>query len=189
MTARFSDAEERRQRQGVNLQGPRADAVPSDGGMLSGQMRQTDSRGGTLRGVPSFVATEARSRLGRMKLNAVKDELRRAERSFVAAKRSLRDRSAQEAAGRIADALGRVNCAVNSVAKGAAVHPAVEALVGVSRFDPTNRPQDFTHLAGKSIALTGRVLAACGFDAIAYWGRTLCRLAQAFVRQQPGTAA
>jgi hypothetical protein len=124
-----------------------------------------------------------------MKLNAVKEELRRAELSFLAAKRCLGDAQARQAAGRIADALGRANLAIDSVEKGAAVHPALEALVGVSRFDPTTRQADFGRLGGQSVALVGKMLEACGIDSIAYWGRVLARLARTFMAVQLGHAA
>jgi len=137
----------------------------------------------------SSNAASARSRVGRLKLNAVKQELRRAELGFVAAKRFLRDLSAREAAGRIANALGRANVAVDDVEKGAAVHPAVDALIGVTTFHPATRPADFVQLAGKSVALAATILAECGYDSISYWGRTLRRLARAFARLQFGSAA
>jgi hypothetical protein len=124
-----------------------------------------------------------------MKLNAVKEELRRAELSFLAAKRCLGDVHAREAAGRIADALGRANLAVDSVEKGSAIHPALEALVGASRFDPTTRPEDFTRLASQSVILVGKVLEACGIDSIAYWGRTLAKLARTLTTVRSGQAA
>ena len=138
---------------------------------------------------PPSAADEARMRLGRMKLNAVKEELRRAELSFLAAKRCLGDAQAREAAGRIADALGRANLAIDSVEKGAAVHPAMEALLGVSRFDPTTRQADFGRLSGQSVVLVGKVLEGSGIDSIAYWGRTLAKLAHVFMAVQLGNAA
>ena len=134
-------------------------------------------------------ADEARMRLGRMKLNAVKEELRRAELSFLAAKRSLGDAQAREVAGRIADALGRANLAIDSVEKGAAVHPAIEALLGVARFDPTTRQADFGRLGGQSVVQVGKVLEGCGIDSIAYWGRTLGKLARTLMAVQLGNAA
>jgi len=140
---------------------------------------------------PRFVAVpaDARGRLGRIKLNAVKGELRRAELAFVTARRSLGDAHAQEAAGRVAAALGRVNRAVDSVEKGAAIHPAAEVLVGVSTFDPEVRPTDFIQLAGRSVALAGKVLAQCEFACLRYWGRKLSRLAGTFaaVKADPVT--
>ena len=71
----------------------------------------------------------------------------------------------------------------------AAVHAAVEALVGVSRFDPAERLGDFVRLSGKSVAIVGRMLAECGFDTVAYWGRPLVRLAGDFTIPRAGTAA
>jgi hypothetical protein len=139
-------------------------------------LQQTTEEEGAV-GPTSQAAEEARNRLGRLKLNAVREELRRAELSFVAAKRSLDDVRAREVAGRIADALGRARVAVDNVEQGAAVHPAVEVLVGVSRFDPAVRAGDFVLLAGRSVMLAGRILAACPYDSIAYWGRTLTALA------------
>jgi len=140
--------------------------------------------------MPRFVAVpaDARGRLGRIKLNAVKGELRRAELAFVTARRFLGDAYAQEAAGRVADALGRVNRAVDSVEKGAAIHPAAEVLVGVSTFDPRLRPHDFIRLAGKSVALAGKVIARCPFACLRYWGRKLSKLAGTFTAGQAGPA-
>jgi hypothetical protein len=138
---------------------------------------------------PMTTVEEARARLGRMKLNAIKEELRRAELRFLAAKRSLGDAQARDAAGRIADALGRANLAIDSIEKGVAVHPALEALLGVSRFDPTTRQADFGQLSGQSLVLVGKVLEGCGIDSIAYWGRTLTKLARTLLAVQLGHAA
>ena len=187
MKAGVSAAVEVRRLPGVSWRGPTDGPGPADVWVSDGQLQQTDSDDPqTLRS--SVAAAETRSRVGRRKLNDVRNELRHAELRFVAAKRSLADREACEAAGRIADALGRAIHAIDGVAKGAAVHPAVEALVGVFRFDPAARPRDFIHLAGKSVVLAGRVLARCSCDSIAYWGRMLSRLGEAFLRHEPGTA-
>jgi len=171
---------EERRRPGIGWQGPRTHWVRDRGGMTRRRMQQTDSQDGAARVAPTIAASEAQTGLDRRKLNAVRDELRRAELSFVAARRSLQDPIAREAAGRIADALGRTGCALDREAIGAAVHPAAEVLEGVSRFDPADHPGEFRRLAARSVALAGRILAASGFAAIAYWGRTLCRLAEAF---------
>ena len=144
------------------------------------------AKGKALRFVP--MPADARRRLGRMKLNAVKGELRRAELAFVTARRFLGDAHAQEAAGRVADALGRVNRAVDSVEKGAAIHPAAEVLVGVSTFDPEVRPADFIQRAGRSVALAGKVIAESEFDCLRYWGRKLSKLAGTFTAVKADTA-
>jgi hypothetical protein len=170
-------------------------AMPAGGppstGLQAGarEVRQTTTKGPEPVAPPPTAAEEARKRLGRLKLNAVKEELRRAELSFLAAKRCLGDAQAREAAGRIADALGRANLAIDNVEKGTAVHPALEALVGISRFDPTTRQADFGRLGGQSVVLVGKAMEACGVDSIAYWGRTLAKLAHLFIATQLGNAA
>lgn len=185
MALDYAAAQGRSMRRGVDCK-DRESGPPywqSRGGPLQ---HSDEAEGKTSRLVP--VAADARSRLGRMKLNAVKGELRRAELAFVTARRSLGDAQAQEAAGRIADALGRVNRAVDSVEKGAAIHPAAEVLVGVSTFDPEARPADFAHLAGKSVALAGKVIGECEFNCLRYWGRKLSRLAGALTAMKTGPA-
>ena len=129
---------------------------------------------------PLDPAAEARSRLDRMRFNAVKEELRRAELAFLSAKKLLPDEMGRGAAERIAEALRRCNLSVDSVAKGAAVHHAVEALEGVSKFDPAARLAEFIQIGGRSLALSARALASCGVASIEYWGRQLQRLADVF---------
>ena len=129
---------------------------------------------------PADPMGEARSRLQRMQLNAVKEELRRAELAFLSAKKLLPDEAGRGAAERIAEALRRCNLSVDSVEKGAAVHHAIEALEGVSKFDPAARLAEFIQIGGRSLALSARVLSSCGVASIEYWGRQLARLAGVF---------
>ena len=70
---------------------------------------------------PSDPQAEARSRLQRMQLNAVKEELRRAELAFLSAKKLLPDEAGRGAAERIAEALRRCNLSVDSVVQALAV--------------------------------------------------------------------
>jgi hypothetical protein len=123
-------------------------------------------------------------RAARIQLNAVKDEFRRAELAFVTAKRVLGDPAAGEAAGRIADALSRASRAVDTIEKGVAVHPVLNALVDVARFDPAWEPVEFCETAGRSVADVGRKMERCEFATVAYWGRTLARLATAFASRK-----
>ncbi len=125
-------------------------------------------------------ADDDRRRLERMKLNTVKEELRRAELAFLSAKRVMGDSEAREAAQRIADALRRCNLSVDNVAKGAAIHDAVETLEGVSKFDPNTRLAEFVQIGGRSMMLASRALASCGVASIEYWGRQLQNLAGKF---------
>ena len=188
MALKFAPAEERQRPEGVDREGRGGDPPLPGLRQSPAPQQQTSQEEGS--GAGRLCATdEARNRLGRMKLTAIQEELRRAALSFLAAKRYLGDTSAQETAGRIADALGRACLAIDSIEKGAAVHPAVEALVGASRFDPATRLADFVHLGGKSIALAGKILARCGYESVEYWGRALCRLAQAFMTVRSGHAA
>ena len=172
-------AEERRRPEGTDPACPVEDPAPSGTHEVRAGLRQATwaPRAGAS---PGLSTLEARGRFGRVKLNAVKAELRRAELAFLAASRSLPTLRARRAAGRIADALGRASRAIDGVAKGAAVHAAAGALEGVSRFDPADRPGDFVRLSGKSVALAGKAMARCGFDSVEYWGRTLGRLARVF---------
>lgn len=125
-------------------------------------------------------ADDDRRRLERMKLNTVKEELRRAELAFLSAKRVLVDVETRDAAQRIAEALRRCNLSVDNVEKGAAVHNAVEALEGVSKFDPNTHLAEFVHIGGRSMMLASRALATCGVASIEYWGRQLQSLAGKF---------
>ncbi len=129
---------------------------------------------------PPDPAAEARSRVERMRFNAVKEELRRAELAFVSAKKLLPDEAGRYAAERIAEALRRCNLSVDSVEKGAAVHHAVETLEGVSKFDPGTRLAEFIQIGGRSLALSAGAIASCGVASIEYWGRQLQRLAGVF---------
>ena len=121
---------------------------------------------------------EARARLERMKFNAAKEELRRAELAFLSAKRVLPEGAQRIAAERIAEALRRCNLSVDSVQRGVAAHPAMEALEGVSKFDPVADLADFVLIGGRSLALAARDLARCGAASIEYWGRQLEKLAK-----------
>lgn len=141
------------------------------------------------RAVPADPGQEPRARLGRLKLNAVKDEFRRSELAFMAAKHALGEMGVAVLAGRIADALGRACRAIDTVEKGAAVYPALEALVGVSKIDPASRPAAFLDLAGKSIAIAGRMMASSGFADVAYWGRALSHLAGGLAACRPARVA
>lgn len=125
-------------------------------------------------------ADDARSRLDRMKLNTVREELRRAELAFLSAKRVLGDDEARDAAERIAEALRRCSLSVDTVEKGAAVHHAVETLEGISKFDPNTRLAEFVQIGGRSLTLASRSLASCGVASIEYWGRQLQYLADRF---------
>ena len=126
------------------------------------------------------AADEARIRLDRMKLNTVKEELRRAELAFLSAKRVLGDDEARDAAERIAEALRRCSLSVDTVEKGAAVHHTVETLEGVSKFDPNTRLAEFVQIGGRSLTLASKALASCGVASIEYWGRQLQYLAGKF---------
>ncbi len=184
---RFSATEERLGSRGRGSADHNADPGRDTSEECAADVRQTTS---SRRGSASSTSPEAaRARFGRIKLNAVKDELRRAELAFVSAKRHLAGVEAQQLAGRVADALGRANCALDSLEKGAAAHPAVEALEGVFRFDPADRLADFLILAPRSVALAARVLANCPFDSVAYWGRTLTRLTHALTQIAPARKA
>ena len=149
--------------------------APADGAEQSAHLPA-----GGLPAEKSDSVAEARSRLERMRFNAVKDELRRAELAFLSAKKLLPDGAARDAAERIAEALRRCNLSVDSVEKGAAVHHAVETLEGVSKFDPAARLAEFIQIGGRSLALSARALASCGVASIEYWGRQLQRLAGVF---------
>ena len=142
-------------------------------------MQQTTQSAGT-EPEPASSTDQADDGLARRKLNAVRDELRRAELAFLAAKQVFGDANAREAAGKIADALGRASRAIDSPEKGAAVHAVVQALAGASRFDPAWHPVEFAKTAAWSVGRAGRMMAGCGFPAVAYWGRTLIRMAGAF---------
>jgi len=125
-------------------------------------------------------AEEARRRLERMKLNTVKEELRRAELAFLSAKRVLVDAEARDAAQRIAEALRRCNLSIDNVVKGAAVHFAIETLEGVSKFDPNIHLAEFIQIGGKSLMLASQAMASCGVASIEYWGRQLQSLTGKF---------
>ena len=129
---------------------------------------------------PADHRAEARARQERMKFNAVKEELRRAELAFVSAKRVLPEGRQRLAAERIAEALRRCSLSVETVAKGAAVHPAMEALEGVSKFDPVADLPSFVRIGGRSLHLAAHQLARCDVASVAYWGRQLEKLTGEF---------
>lgn len=122
----------------------------------------------------------ARARLERLEFNAVKEELRRAELTFVSAKRVLPEGEQRTTAGRIVEALSRCNLSLDTVEAGVAAHPATEPLEGVSRFDPQVDLVSFVNSGGEALALAAHALAYCGVASVEYWGRQLERLAGDF---------
>ncbi len=124
----------------------------------------------------------------RMKLNAVKAELRRAELAFLSAKRVLRDDTTRCAAERVAEALGRCNLSIDTVEKGAAASGAIEALEGVSKFDPNTNLVEFLRVGGRSLALAARALANCSVASVEYWGRQLQGLADQLAHEPDAMA-
>jgi hypothetical protein len=110
----------------------------------------------------------------------VRRELQIAENVIAEAGSSFRNLQARELAGRIADAIRRVSTAIDDRSKAAAARPAVDALAVLPALDPVRRPAEFADAAGRAISGAGASLEGCGFPTVAYWGRTLGRLAGAF---------
>lgn len=117
---------------------------------------------------------------GEGEVGEVRRELQNAENALAEAGSSFRNLQARELAGRIADAIRRVSCAIDADDKAAAARPAAEALAVLPALDPVHRPGEFADAAGRAIAEAARSLEGCGFPTVAYWGRTLSRLAGAF---------
>jgi len=161
-----------REQEALDGMGPRAGDRPAVDPSWSGEPA-TDPD-------PDDDMAQARARLERMKFNAVKEELRRAELAFVSAKRVLPEGEQRITAGRIVEALSRCNLSVDTVEAGVAAAGAMEPLEGVSEFDPTGDLPSFVTVGGEALALAAHALAHCGVASVEYWGWQLKKLVEDF---------
>jgi len=107
-------------------------------------------------------------------------ELSWAQKCFLHAQSVLPDCSAKNKAGRIGEALGRTRKAIDVPEKAEDIVRVIDELSGVGRYDPGKHPRRFVETAAASLAAAAAVLAACPFEAVAYWGRTLTRASRFF---------
>lgn len=109
------------------------------------------------------------------KLDSVRRELAWAQKCFYYAQSVLPDSKAKQKAGLIAEALGRARTAIDMPEKAEDIHPAVDELSGVGRYNPAKSPGSFVETAGRCISAVGQVMEASRFESVAYWGRVFAR--------------
>lgn len=109
------------------------------------------------------------------KFEALKHELAWAQRCLYYAQSVLPDSAAKHKVVLLAEALGRVNQAIDAVEKAQGIYGAADELRGISQYDPARYPRAFVENAGRSLVAAGKILGTSPLGAVAYWGRALVR--------------